>query len=46
MPVLRKAMEQRQAAGAKMAQMKKTIKKKNNGLFDQYKHDDYNTNKS
>ena len=46
MPALKKVMEQRQAAGAKAAQVKKTPKKRNSSLSDQYKHDNYNTNKS
>ena len=46
MPALRKAMEQREAAEARTAQMKKTPKKKNSGSLDQHKHDDYNINES
>ena len=46
MPASRKTMEQRQAAGARAAQMKKTPRRKNSGSSDQHKHDDYDTNES
>ena len=40
------AIEQRQAAGAKMVQRKKTARKTNSGLSDYHKHDEHNTNES
>ena len=46
MPALKKAMEQRQAAGAKVAQKEKTPKRRKCSLSDQNKDDDYNTDES
>ena len=46
MPALRKTIKQKQAAEARVAQIKKTSRKRNSSLLDQHKHDDYNTNKS
>ena len=46
MPASRKAMEQRQAAGARAAQMKKTPRRRNSGSSDQHEHDDYDTDES
>ena len=42
----KKAIGQRQAAGAKVAQMNKTPRKKKSDLLDQYKNDDYDTDGS
>ena len=46
MPASKKAIEQKQAARAKVAQMKKTLRRKNSSLLDQHKYDYYNTDKS
>ncbi len=43
MPASRKVMEQRQEAGARAAQMKKTPRRMDNGSSDQHEQDDYNT---
>ena len=42
----RKAMEQRQEARTRAAQRKKAPKKIDSGSWDQYEHDDYDTNES
>ncbi len=42
-PTLRKAMEQRQEAGIRVTQMKKTPRRMNNGSLDQHKQNDYDT---
>ncbi len=42
----KKAIEQRQEAGARAAQMKKTLKRMDNGLLDQHEQDDYDTDES
>lgn len=39
-------MKQKQKAGARVTQMKNIPKRIDSNLLDQYKHDDYNTNKS
>ena len=44
MPVLKKAIEQRQEAGTRAAQRKKLPKKINNGSWDEHKHDNDDTN--
>ena len=44
MPASKKAIEQRQAARERAAQMKKTLGRRNSGLSNQHKHDDYDTN--
>ena len=41
----KKAIEQRQEAGAKAARIKKVLRKIDNSLLDQYRYDDYNTDK-
>ena len=46
MQAWRKAMEQRQVAGVRVAQVKKTPKRRNSGLLDQYKHNNYNFSES
>ena len=46
MPALKKAIEEKQATRARAKQIIKTPKRRNNGLSDQYKHDDYDTNES
>ncbi len=46
MPVSRKAMEQRQEARARTAQMKKTPRRIDNGSLDQHKQDNYDTDES
>ena len=46
MQALRKAIEQRQEAGARAAQRKKAPKRIDSGLWNQHKHDDYDTNES
>ncbi len=43
MPASRKTIEQRQEAGTRATRMKKTSKKMDNGLSDQYEQDDYDT---
>lgn len=42
----RKTIKQRRVAGAKIVQIKKTSRKKNNGLSNQHKYNNYITNKS
>ena len=46
MPASKKAIEQKQEARTRVAQIKKVPKRINGGLLDQYKHDNYDTNKS
>ncbi len=46
MPTSRKAIEQRQEAGARAARMKKTQKRIDNGSSDQHEQDDYDTDES
>ncbi len=46
MSASRKAMKQRQEAGVRAAQMKKTLKRIDNGLSDQQEQDNYETDKS
>ena len=46
MPMSKKTIEQRYAAGAKVTQMKKTLKRRDSSLSNQHKHDNYDTNKS
>ena len=41
----KKVMKQKQEIGARVAQIK-ALRKIDSGLPDQYKHDNYNTNKS
>lgn len=43
---LKKSNEAKTSSWARTAQIKKTLKKKNNSLSNLYKHDNYNTNKS
>ncbi len=46
MPVSRKAMEQRQESGTTVAQMKKTLRRMDNGSSNQHEQDDYNIDES
>ena len=41
---IKKAMKQKYAVGKNVAQVKKALKKKNSGLLDKHKHNNYNTN--
>ncbi len=41
-----KVLEQKQKTVAKVAQMKKALKRIDSGSLDQHKYNDYNTNKS
>ncbi len=46
MPASRKAIEQKQEAGARVARMKKTQKRMDNDLSDQHEQDYYDTDES
>ncbi len=46
LPTSKKAMEQRQEAGARATQLKKVSRKIDSGLSNQHEHDDYDTNES
>lgn len=44
MPIVRKAIEQRQEAKARIANMNKTLGKIDNSLSEEYEEDNYNNN--